>query len=281
MNQVVQPISFEASILSLESICEQSSMEAFNPMAVPGMFRGLVKTVFDTLGFTSKFADVQDIEALPKDQEKFIRLIGSMPYTSIGELEAQTLEGLKVTWLELLAVLLPATDHVRTIQADLLDPYVAFLAQFVSDKKFSNDAFTDKRRLDQISKRTQASHASFGRLYSASYHARTRVSKVVSRNADWREIFKKTAQAIANLEAVDRDRVKAQIKTATDYIEIILGEFSKETDRKVSQEAAERLSRTSYVIARELEYYSTVYYRTLALRGAIENTMANIKQAIE
>lgn len=260
---------------------EQMALESFNTMNVPGVFKGLVKTVLDTFKFTSSFTDVEPLEQLPKDQSKFLKALKAMPYTSVGELKAYTVEGMNHTYLEYLHVLVPVTEYVMGIQKNLVTPYSLFLAQFISDRKFSSSTHDDKRELQALEKKREDIYKAFGKMYGKeSYKGDARVKHVVDRNTDWEKVFVQLNVAIKNLEAIDRAALKAQVQQCSDYIEIILREFSKENDRKVSQEAAHRLSNHAYSIGKELELFSTTYYRALALRGAVDNTRESILGAI-
>jgi hypothetical protein len=274
----------DTPVYSLEELRlanEAVSLESFTTMNVPGVFKGLVKTVLDTFKFTTGFTDVEELIQLPRDQSKFLRTLRAMPYTSVGELQAFVPEGMTATYLEYLHVLLPVTEHAMGIQKDLLTPYCLFLAQFVSDKKFSTSTNDDKHELQQLEKNRENYYKAFGKLFGKeSYKGSTKVKHVVERNGDWEKVFVQLNQCIKNLEAINRDTIKAQIQQCTDYIEIILKEFSKENDRKVSQEAAHRLSNMAYSIGKELELFSTTYYRTLALRGSVDNTREAILTAL-
>jgi hypothetical protein len=256
-------------------------MESFSAMNVPGVFKSLVSEVFETFKFTSSLTSVEKIDLLPKDQSKFLKIIQSVPYTSLGEVRAYTPEGMHLTYLEFLDVLSDASIYVQNIQKELVAPYALFLGRFISDKKFSADCFDDKKYLEKLENTRENFYKRFGACYTKeSYKAETKVKQVVQRNADWEKVFHQLNQVIKNLEAVDRTVLKNQIKQCTDYIEIILKEFSSETDRKVSQEAAHRLSNHAYTIGRELELFSTTYYRALALRGCVENTINSIKESL-
>jgi hypothetical protein len=111
--------------------------------------------------------------------------------------------------------------------------------------------------------------------------ALTRVRDVVERNGDWEKVFKEINPIISSLEGVDRKKIQAQIKQCNDYLEIIIQEFSKNKDRKVSQEAANRLSNLAYDIGRDLEFYATTHFRLLQIRGGIEVTMNRISESLE
>lgn len=269
-----QPTKLDA----LETLGSDIAIESFEKINVPGIFKGFVATVLDGFKFSSSFVDVAPIEQLPKNQREFLSLIKSLPYTAVGELNGITLEGMSAYWLDMLKVLVPLSEQLSTIESTTVAPYTDFLARFVSDKKFSQSTQNDKKIFQKNDERRKRTYAEFGKMYKkGSVETTARIKTLVARNGDWEKVFREINQVIANFEKVDRKAIKAHVKQSSDYIEIILEEFSKVTDRKVSQEAAAQLSNYAYDVGRELELFSTTYYRVLALRSAIEATIEKIK----
>jgi len=275
----VEEMDQREPIDKLKAISETVSLESFNVMAFPGVFRNLVNDVFNAFKFTETFADVPKVLPLPKDQAKFLKVIDAIPYSEIGELKAYVPEGMSCTYLEFLEQLLPVTMYLQTLQSNVVSPFVMFLAQFVSDKKMSETTNHLKQEYVKMETHRELIYKNFGKLYNKnSYAAETQVKKAISRNNDWKVVFIELNKCIANLESIDREAIKREVKQATDYIELIVKEFSNNPNRKASEEAAQRLANGCYSVAKELELLSTTYYRALAVRGSIENTMEHIKK---
>jgi len=255
--------------------------EAFNFSAVSGLFKQLATNVLNSLKTMTGLIDVEKIEELPKDQRKFLDLIKKIDYTSIGLTKAQNVEGSKVTYLRYMQELTPACEYAVGINAKI-DRYITFLAQFVSDHKFSTSTMDDKKQLASQEKIRKDLYTEFSKLYSKdSMKAVVLVKHVVERNADWEKVFKEINPIIRLIESVDRTKLKAQIKQCSDYIEIIISDFQKNKDRKVSQEAADRLASLALDIAKDLEFYATTHFRVLQLKGCIENTTLSIRDSLE
>jgi hypothetical protein len=256
-------------------------MESINFASVSGVFKALATQVTSTLKAMVGFTDMPVIDELPKDQRKFLALIKAIPYTSLGEIQAQTVEGSSCTYLEYLATLKQATQYAVGVP-EKVSKYLIFLGQFVSDQRFSTSTYDDKKLLEGQEKIRHHHYDSFGKLHKKnSVKALTRVRDVVERNGDWEKVFKEINPIISSLEGVDRKKIQAQIKQCNDYLEIIIQEFSKNKDRKVSQEAANRLSNLAYDIGRDLEFYATTHFRLLQIRGGIEVTMNRISESLE
>lgn len=263
----------------LGDLKNEVSLESFNVMAFPGVFRNLANDVFNAFKFTEMLTDVPKVIPLPKDQAKFLKVIEAIPYSEIGELKAYTPEGMSCTYLEFLEQLEPVTMYLQTLQSNVVSPFVMFLAQFVSDKKMSTTTNHMKQEYVKMEAHRELIYKNFSKLYTKnSYKAESQVKKVISRNNDWKLVLLNMNRCIANLESIDRESIKREVKQATDYIELIVNEFSHNPDRKASEEAAQRLANGCYSVAKELELLSTTYYRALALRGGIENTMEHIKK---
>lgn len=267
--------------LAINDIILNIGQEAFNFSAVSGLFKQLATNVLNSLKTMTGLIDVEKIEELPKDQRKFLDLIKKIDYTSIGLTKAQNVEGSKVTYLRYMQELTPACEYAVGINAKI-DRYITFLAQFVSDHKFSTSTMDDKKQLASQEKIRKDLYTEFSKLYSKdSMKAVVLVKHVVERNADWEKVFKEINPIIRLIESVDRTKLKAQIKQCSDYIEIIISDFQKNKDRKVSQEAADRLASLALDIAKDLEFYATTHFRVLQLKGCIENTTLSIRDSLE
>ena len=267
----------------VQSIESNVGLEEFKLSAIPQLFKSLGQSVLSALQVSRGFTDLDKIPPLPKDQQKFLKLVKSLPYTSISDLSGFCPEGLVKPYLEYLRALEDVTDRTSHLIADTLVPYEQFLARFASDHLFSQDAATDKKRLDGLEQTMLKDNTKLATFFKKNSHeGRAEIKKLVARNGDWEPVMQSLAVCIRNVERVKLDEVKSRVKNCTDIIEVILREFNKPgTDRKVSQEAALRMGRHASVVAKELEHFSATYYRVLSMRGALEKTMGQITRLME
>lgn len=270
-------------VVCLEQISLRVCEEGFNPMAVPGAFSKLVSEVKN--GITGLFGFLgsdEKLSELDSKQKKFFELIMGMPYVSISNLQAYQPEGCSATYLDFLNELVPICEQLKTVEKDVLIPYSVYLARFIANPKTQHDEFTDERHIKDQEKRIDECYKRFSKLYKkASYSSKTQVKNVVQRNADWKPIFLKLNECVKALSSVNRESIQKNLKDCTNYLSVIEQDFATSEDKVVAQGAAQRLARTATLVGKELELFSTTYYRLLSLKGCIENTIESIKKVID
>jgi len=280
MTQTVQ-VSLESIQAEAQALQLQLSQEAINFAAIPAQFKALVLKIRDYFSVSKDLSAIVGIHAISKDQSKFMKVANSVPFTTLADMPAFCPEGLGVSYLKYLEILLPVTEHCKKIQSETLDPYASYLGRFLSDKAFSTDIHTDKKKIDAINKVREDAYGRMGKCFVRnSIVSKTKISKVIDRNSDWPAVLSKLNLCIGNIETVKVDQIKSSVKTCTDLIDAIIESFGKGADRKASVEASERLSNYAYAVAKELELYSTTYFRVLAMKGTIEHTLKSVEESL-
>jgi hypothetical protein len=260
---------------------DQLALEFFSLKSTSSFLTQLLPGIISSFKNTKQTVDLPNIKPLDKDQKAFLNLLKEVPYTEIGELRAYTPEGMGKTYLEYINVLLHVTEYVKTIQGDVLQPYVLFLAQLLSDKQSAFISDSNKREYDLLEKHRDGIYKEFSKMYvKDSYAAETKVKAIVDRNADWVTVLTLLNQCVANMESIDRELIKRQVKQCSDYLNLIYDGLKKDSVKDTSQEAAARLSNGAYNVAKELELAATTYYRVLAMSGSVKNTIDHIKNTL-
>lgn len=267
-------------LYKVELHSEGFAMEGINIAAFQGMFKSLVESVKATVNHMSSFLNFEKVGRLTIEPKKFSSTMRNIPYTAVGEMSAVVPEGLKGTFLEAIEAVEKCVDHIPS-GIRMLDEYEAFLAQFISDKKFNNASYDDKKVHLNAEKTRMGLYAGVGKVFTTgSYKTKQKVKDVVKRNGDWEIIMTKTNEMVSKLEGIDREAIQRKINQCSAYLEIISGDFQKEKDRKVSSEAAQRLGNMAHSVAKEMEFFSLTYFRTLSLQGAVQNTSEAIHRAV-
>lgn len=267
-------------LYKVELYSDGFAMEGINVAAFQGMFKSLVDSVKATVNHMSSFLNFDKVGKLNIEPKKFSSTMRSIPYTAVGEMSAVVPEGLKGTFLEAIEAVEKCVDHIPG-GIRMLDEYEAFLAQFISDKKFNNASYDDKKVHQNAEKVRLNLYAGVGKVFTTgSYKTSQKVKDVVKRNGDWEVIMTKTNEMIAKLEGIDREAIQRKINQCSAYLEIISADFQKEKDRKVSSEAAQRLGNMAHSVAKEMEFFSLTYFRALSIQGAVQNTSEAIHRAV-
>jgi len=268
-------------IMDLKYTRDQLALEFFSLAPATAFLKKMMDGIISSFSGTKDMANLPDIVPLDKNQTKFIKVLHDVPYTEIGELRAYVPEGMSCKYLDYLHVLLPVTKRVKSINSDLLQPFTLFLAQLVSDKNASVTTNSKHLEYNKMEHDRDEAYKHFAKLYDKnSYKAETLVKKVIDRNADWTTVFHMLNECTLNVKSVDRELIKRQIQQCTDYLNIINDNLSKDQMANTTKETAARLSNGAYQVAKQLEEFSTVYYRVLAMNGSIENTTKLIIEAV-
>lgn len=256
--------------------------ESFASIHLPGVFRNLAGSVQSAFQFVHEFVQVPDIPQLTSDQKKFLKLVQNTPYPSMKSVKAFHPEGLKVTYLEYLHALAPVVSHVQDIQTRVVGPYMTFLTKFASGDKFSLQAVSNMQEFRKSQSQRDKLYSDLGRCFGKeAYAGQTAVEHVIHRNNDWTEVFAKLQGAKDGVGAVDRQGIINQVNACSDLIEVIVKQFGGQSERRVSKQAAEDLHNYAFNVGKELELYSTTYYRVLALQGGVDATMTAITEIFD
>ncbi len=233
------------------------------------------------------FSGNEDISKLPvlvpttKEEAKFLEHTKAISYLEMRELKAFVPEGLDVTYLEYLKALKPVVAQLQRIIPDVLNPYAHFLANLVSNKNaalatgnsgFDHTALADKR---------QAAYAAISDCFSDSHHkSEVTIGDVVERNADWVIVFNEVKALLTELRTVNRDTVMTLCRQCEDYLEIIYNNLKERKLDAITSEVALTLSQGALSTACEIEHFSVIYYRVLALEGTIAASVNKVNDIL-
>jgi hypothetical protein len=267
-------------LYALKHARDNLALEAFSLSTTLSSLKGFMPNIIR--GFASNKAALElPPIVLKKDQFKFLKVVDQFAYAELMDLKAFRPEGVKVKYLQYLAVLTPITTYLQGIQKNVTSPYLLFLAQVVSDRKAALSTRSQDDEYRKLEATRTQSIAALAALYEPdSYESKTTVSQVVDRNADWKPVFIQCNQALESLKAVNLETLKNQMTQCSDYLEIIHGLLQSGALEGASPEVAKHLANGAYNIALEFEFFATTYYRAMALSGSIENTTQHILSAV-
>lgn len=251
--------------LALEMIGVEPILRATQRL-LPGIMRNF--------SAVPRLRDLPEYKTLSSDGRKFIKLMEKWTYVQIRDVRAFRPEGMSSTYLQFLATLLPVTEQVKGILIDVVQPYSQFLAQLVAnrDARLSTDDATQEYRA--LEARRESIYEQFAAHYRAgSYATNAKVGDVVERQDDWVKVLATLEQCERNMKEVNRDKLDNLVQQCSRSLELLYQQLQKGAIDQASHEAAKRLSNGAYQVAKELELFSTTYYRVLALRGSVSDTV--------
>lgn len=232
------------------------------------------------------FAQTPQMLALPelqvtRDQKKFLVTISRLPFSEAMPLTAYRPEGVRVSYLQYLAALAPVCTKLKDLQKNVVQPYLLFLAQVVSDRNASLSTRSQEAEYAKLDKERLAIGRTFSALYANDrFEGTCTVADVVDRNADWPEVFTQLNACLESLKSVRLDEMKAQLKQSGDYLDVLYDQLKGQRRSINTPEVAQRLASGAYCVAKELELFGSTYYRALALDGCVQNTVNHVRKAI-
>ena len=233
------------------------------------------------------FSCNEDLSKLPqllvttKEEGKFLEHIKHISYLELRELKAYVPEGLVVTYLDYITALKPVVAQLQRIIPDVLDPYAHFLAILVSNPK---EALATNTGLDHalMDLKRKEAYAAISACFSESHHlSETNVSAVIERNADWHIIFNELNVLLTGLKTVNRNAITILSKQCEDYLEIIYQNLKEHKLEALTAEVARSISHGALSVACEIEHWSVIYYRLLALEAMVAATVSKINSILD
>lgn len=216
---------------------------------------------------------------LSRDQDKFLRVASAVPYSDLRELRAFVPAGLSATYLDLLAVLLPASEHAMDVRSLVIEPYLMLLAKLVSDKQGTVSTQSHAAAYKKLSVNREEFTQRFAKLYKHnSEETQTTIKHVVERNGDWKPVLQSINTVAVNLEAVDLQGIQKQLAQCSDYLDLLYERLQKGEMSDATREVAQGLADGAYSVAQEMQFLSGVYFRALQLTKAVDDTIVHVNK---
>lgn len=260
------------------------ALETFSVQAldVTGMLRSIfpdIKKHF--VDFTSRFSSNDKPLPLSRDQRRFVSLLAKHSYTDLVPLSVYVPEGLSADYLTFAQALKRGVEHAVKVQ-DLLNTYSTYLAMLVTNEfqRFSteNSAAVYKGLQEEREQILRDIGACFK---PGSHDTQIKYGDAVARNADWSLIFGEVDTLSKLTNSLNRNVLNQKVKETTHLMEKVIAMLKEGKLESTAHEVAQELSEGAYQIASELEFFSVMYYRTLAFVTAVNSTVDKIEEVLK
>ena len=259
--------------VALESFAGANATELLTN-TFPNLYEGIVK-------FFGTFNPNEPSVELNKDEIKFIKSLEAHKYSDLMPLLAYVPDGLNTDYLSYAKTLLPAAAHAATILSNTLSKYTVFLGGLINnqDSKFSTNSFEiTYRELERV---RDDLNKKIGMCFKhGSSKSEVTYGDVVTRNNDWERLLPIVRNMTQLINGVDRKQLNNKIKECGELLDVILKKVENKEFEGMSPEAITNLSDGAYQMARELEFFSSVYYRVMSLTTCIKHTMEHYYKCV-
>ena len=239
---------------------------------LPGIVRA-----FQNADTTSKYEKFPPLKA---PQSAFLNLVSQHTYLELREIKAYVPQGYQGTFLQGLQVLGEAVNRCGRLQAQVLQPYLTFLAPLLSSSEALKRPEDEAAFFKKLNDERTDFYARHKQLFAQRTETRVKVGQVIERNADWQEVLQTLNRVSDEMDSIKRDEIDLHVKHIEDYLKIIEARLKDGLIPDVSPEVSQGLAEGAYTIACELEFFGMVYYWVLALKTAIDDTVEEIARVL-
>lgn len=214
-----------------------------------------------------------------KNPGKFLKYVENTPYANTLQERAEVPEGLCVTYLEYLDVLIPAQERANAVLTTVIRPFTKYCAKIVTDVTFRNSVRHSIKEYTDL----EASHKlivdELGKCFSKNrYGADASFSQVVRRAGDWPEVFKKTDQLKKLYDVYDQKAVTQGLNELYEVVDKLVEVINTDGMSKAEAEVTKLLGSGIYSVAREIEFTAHTTFRTQTLLKAIDETVSGLEK---
>lgn len=211
--------------------------------------------------------------------KKFEKYIATVPYTDSMSFRAEVPEGLKSTYLEYLADLIPAQTRANQLLANVIFPFEAFVGKMISDEVFRHQFDHQIKEFKPLEAGYEKTIASLGKHFVKNgYNASAKFADVVKRTGDWSTVFKQTAELSELYQAFPQMEITKRLNRLYESLDALTEIAGKDGFAGTDKKSVRLLSDGMYHIARELELAALTTYRSRNFIQAINATVESIGQ---
>lgn len=264
----------------LSAISLESSVLANMSQSLKNLFPDLIDSV------RNSFNQIIDLPAfnltLSLDQKFLLKEISGFPYIDIAEFTINTPEGFKGTYIDYTKVLYKALERIQGIDVKVLQPYATYLSTFLSNKDSKISTKDNTKIYKDIKVTREHMIHDLGKFFTnSSSKSKTTIGSVVKRNADFKVIYDEMVIIKKKLDVIDLKNVSNNVKNCLDLLDIIILRIKNDEIENVSPEVTQNLSVGAYEIAKEIEFFSVIYFKVLAMNTAVDELTTKVVKYIK
>lgn len=269
---VMQMNSLFMNLVSTSSMCDCQShplKDYFGDFYLKARFS--IENTYD------KLLSATPIELYPN--KGFMRVVEQRPYTDTIQFRAEVPEGMNVTYLEYLEVLIPAQLRANQILTDVISPFSKFVAKMISDEMFRNQTIHQIKEFHNLEGEYNKIVKGFAKCFGKNdYRANAAFGEVVRRTGDWQTVFAQTGVLRQYYQEFPNKKLTAELNSLYEMLDKLIEQIKVDGYAQVVKEVTQLLSLGMYSIAREVEMAALTTFRSKVFIEAINTTIKNIEK---
>jgi len=211
-----------------------------------------------------------------------VRDIRTHTYTDLMPLAAFVPEGLDVTFIKYSVPLLKSAEHISLFVQKVLPTYTTFLGQLINNHDSQLSTVSFSKAFMELTAKREVLNDELGKCFKlGSSKSEVTYGNVINRNNDWESLLKVSAEIAKIVNTIDRRALNKMIHECTSMLETILDKIKRNEFQQMSPEVINNLSEGTYQMARELEFYSVIYFKVQVFINSINKTIDHFKSVVK
>lgn len=260
---MTQALKIQRDIIALETFNINTPTQTLKNF-FPAMVKNLGKIV-------DKLKPNQSNLKLNVNKKEFLAAVEKTNFLDIDEFKIQAPDGYSAgkNFKDYTALLLKISEKLAKIDSDLITPYSNYLAKLISTPEHKFDTSNYFLLLDNYGKDRDPALAELKSYFEGSSKA-SKLGDVIKRNSDWSTIIENLEASNKLVGSVNLEKLNKKVDEIKSYLDIIAERIRADKLENVSKEVTKSLSEGVYQIAKELEYFSVIYYHLMAMNTSVE-----------
>ncbi len=271
---MLQSLKVQSNLISLESSTPENiyaAVTSFFPRLIEGV-KSFANGIFtDNAAHVFQLTDVKAIE----------RKILGANYVQMSPVTLPVPAGMCINYPDYIAVVADSVDIVERINNEVLVPFVTWLGVLLTNpeelrtlRATTNINGLQWHDIDGIQKR-------YAKAFDKQAKSEKPYGELYRRNVDYVQAVKDTNGIAERMARIDRTAMIKQMETAVQYLERIIENTKSNPEQfKVSGPVLDSLSKLTYHVAKEIEFYSIVAFSAQALTTAVEDGNDKLKRIL-
>jgi hypothetical protein len=265
---------------NLNQIAMESGVLSNMVNSIKNIFPDLINTLRNSFSQTENLPKIEI--TLTADQKFLIKEISQFKYIDIAELSTQVPEGFIGNYIDYSKELIRVIDDLSDVNGKVLQPYSIYLSTFLTNKDAKYNT-KDQTRLYNNMKNVREQHIkAIGHFFKdSSSTSKVKIGQVVKRNSDFQTVYNETGIIAKKIYSINLKTLNENVKRCLDMLDMIIEKIQKGEIEHVSPEVTQNLAFGAYEVARELEFFSVVYFKVLSLSTSVDATTIKVNNFIK
>lgn len=232
--------------------------------------------------FVHGFSKTEPAIQLKANERDFMKLLDGRVYLNMAPLITYVPEGMQCSFMEYLNPLKAAVLHCNDNTQKILNDYSVYLAQIITNRQLKHTAMPhDSVYTNMEKKRTELTAAMAKCFKPGSHKAESTYGEVVTRNAEWVDVFQLIAQIEHVINSIRRDDLHKKAEECNRQLGVIIDQIRKHEFEGAGPEVINNLSNGAYQAGAELEFFALVYFRVSVMNNAISDTIKKVSDVLK